>query len=32
MAGPGPVIMLLQAIRNLTKSGAIKTIRDATTV
>lgn len=29
MAGPGPVIMLLQAIRNLTRSGAIKTIRDA---
>ncbi len=29
MAGPGPVIMLLQAIRSLTKAGAIKTIKDA---
>jgi hypothetical protein len=29
MAGPGPVILLLQAIRNLTRSGGIKTIKDA---
>lgn len=29
MAGPGPVIMLLQAIRSLTRSGGIKTIKDA---
>lgn len=29
MAGPGPVILLLQAIRSLTKAGGIKTIKDA---
>ena len=29
MAGPGPVILLLQAIRSLTRSGGIKTIKDA---